>query len=170
MCDFQMAYLKHSLKLWWVCLVSFVGLGLVFFFIFHLFSSTSEFIYSLILSPSINYIFPLFWIVCHVTAYPRWRNTSLLQSPKLRRHQLSMKIGFLNHKLEDNNNTLNKVDKRMTEDFSAAVIQGLLLISKSGLKNQSLLWKGWVLKSLNYMNLFCSPTYLAMFVCLCIYS
>lgn len=46
-----------------------------------------------------------------------------------------MKIGFLNHKLEDITSTLNEVDKRMTKDFNAAVIEGLLLISESRLKN-----------------------------------
>jgi len=50
-----------------------------------------------------------------------------------------MKIGFLNPKFEDNTRTLSTVDKGTTQDSCAALTQGLLRMSKSSLRNQSLM-------------------------------
>lgn len=94
------------------------------------------------MSPDINDIFPLFWIACHIAAYLRCPNTSLLLSPQLREHQLNMNTGFLNPKLEENTCTFSAVGKGTIERFKAALTQGLLLISKCSLKNQGLLWEG----------------------------
>lgn len=90
------------------------------------------------MGPTINYIFPLDCLLHY--SLSEMKNTSLLQSLQLREHQLNMKIALLNSRLQENTPTLSEVDKRITEYFNVAMTQGLILIKKTSLKNQSLLF------------------------------
>lgn len=135
------------------------------FLLFKIFKSHVVF-WLRILSISSSWVLPLIIFFLYfglpVTLQTTWDEKiyPFLQSLQLREHQLNMKIALLNPRLVDNTPTLTEVDKRITLYFNLiSLTQGLILISKIGLKNQSLLFGGCVFKSQNNTDLFCSPTY-----------